>query len=216
MYEPTSCILFHGPGAEQEGYKHAQSFGRLIPFTGSNLKKDGARELVSLLSQRPVGDRRACVFVGPVDEIAAATSDVLLKTIEDFDPTGTRPFLWAWDLGGVSSTLRSRCVLRFCPGVDARTEGFASSAGSVLKSYLEGDWVTLIEEVKSLEDLDGLLRATVEHLAPKVITPSGDPRYVSLWESLRDLSSKSTTLTAARVVAAFLLADERSLGGISS
>ena len=203
VYEATSCLLFHGPGAESEGYSYAQSFGRLLPFTGSALKKDGAKELVGLLSQRPVGDRRACVFVGPIDEVAPATSDVLLKVIEEFDPNGTRPFLWAWDLGGVSLTLRSRCVLRFCPGVDPRTEAFVSSATVVLKAYTEQDWVTLIEEVKSLEDLDGLLRAVVDLLVTPLQTPTPNPRMQSLWEGLRELSMRGT-VTTARLVSVFL------------
>lgn len=99
-YVPTSCILFHGPNAESVGHTGASTFGRLLPFTGSSLKKDGAREIVSLFSQRAVGGGQASVLIGPVDEINPATSDVLLKSIEDFDPAGTRPFLWAWDLGG--------------------------------------------------------------------------------------------------------------------
>jgi hypothetical protein len=181
-------------------------FGRLLPFTGSSLKKDGARELVSLLSHRSVGSGQASVLVGPVDEVNPATSDVLLKTIEDFDPEGTRPFLWAWDLGGVSHTLRSRCVLRFCPGEDTRTEAYTTMAAAVLKSYLEGDWVTLIEEIKGQEDLNLMLRALVDILARKLALPEPSPRYLVLWEVLRSLFGVGT-LTPARVVSAFLNAD---------
>jgi hypothetical protein len=208
VYVPSSCILFHGPGAEEVGYKEASAFGRLLPFTGSSLKKEGARELVGILSHRPVGSGRASVLVGPVDEVNPATADVLLKTIEEFDPSGTRPFLWAWDLGGVSHTLRSRCILRFCPGTDTRTEAHGPEAVAALKAYMDGDWVTLTEEVKDQDDLDLLLRAVVDLLAPKLVDPSPDPRYVALWDVLRPLFG-SGTLTPARVVSAFLLADQR-------
>ena len=213
MYVPTSCILFHGPGAETEGLSSAQTFGRLLPFTGSALKKDGARELVGLLSNRPVGDQRVSVLVGPVDEITTATSDVLLKVIEEFDPEGVRPFLWAWDLGGVALTLRSRCVLRFCGGVDTRTEAYSTLALSALKAYQEGDWVTLTEELKAQESLDLFLRAMADLLAPKLTVQNPNPLYLHLWESLRPLLGRST-LTLARVISAFLLASHRNSGGL--
>jgi hypothetical protein len=142
-----------------------------------------------------------------VDEVNPATADVLLKTIEEFDPDGTRPFLWAWDLGGVTLTLRSRCLIQFCPGVDIRTEGFASMALAVMKAYKEGDWVTLIEEVKEQEDLNLFLRAVVDLLVPVVTGASPDPRQMALWGILRPLFGVGT-LTPARVVAAFLQADQ--------
>lgn len=207
-YEVTSCILFHGPGAEIEGYASAKGYGRLLPFTGSELKKEGARELVSLLSHRPVGGGRASIFVGPVDEVNPATSDVLLKTIEEFDPDGTRPFLWAWDLGGVSHTLRSRCILKFCSGVDVRGEAHEATARTLLASYESGDWVTVTEEVKGYEDLLALMRSVTDLLPPKLRVPEPDPRYANLWEGLRELFD-GTTLTPARVVSTFLLADHR-------
>lgn len=206
-YESTSCLLFHGPGAEAMGYAQATAFGRLLPFTGSSLKKEGARELVGLLAHRPVGGGRASVLVGPIDEVNPATSDVLLKTIEDFDPEGIRPFLWAWDLGGVSVTLRSRCILKFCPGTDTRTEAFESMADTVLKAFLDGDCVTLIEEVKEQEDVDLLLRAVVDRVAVKLLGKNPDPRYAALWDVLRPLFG-SGTLTPARVVSAFLMVDQ--------
>lgn len=208
-YVITSCLLFHGPGAEDRGYKAAQGFGRLLPFTGAALKKDDARELVGLLSHRSVGGGRAAVLVGPVDEVAPATSDVLLKIIEDFDPEGIRPFLWAWDLGGVSHTLRSRCVLQFCPGTDPRTEAFVTMAMAVVKAYLDADWVTLTEELKGQESFDLLLRAIADLLAPKMAVVAPNPRHLHLWEALRGLFGTSN-LTMARVVSAFLQADYRS------
>lgn len=182
------------------------AFGRLLPFTGSSLKKEGARELVSLLAHRSVGSGQTSVLVGPVDEVNPATSDVLLKTIEEFDPNGTRPFLWAWDLGGVFHTLRSRCILRFCPGTDTRTEAYVTTAASVLKSYMDGDWVTLIESVREEESPDLLLRAVVDILAVKMSAPDPHPRCLVLWDCLRPLFGVST-MTPARMVSAFLLAD---------
>lgn len=209
-YVPTSCVLFHGPGSEETGHRAATSYGRLLPFTGSSLKKDGARELVSLLSSRTMVS--TSVLVGPIDEASPATSDVLLKVIEELDPRGVKPFLWAWDLGGVSVTLRSRCVLQFCPGVDVRTESYLPNAKSLLKAYSQGDWVTLIESVQGEDDVILLLCAVSEVLAPILCQPRPEARHVHLWETLRPLFDGST-LTPARVLSAFLLADQRSLTG---
>lgn len=176
------------------------------------MKKEGARELVALLSHRPVGDGRSSVLVGPVDEVNPATSDVLLKSIEEFDPDGTRPFLWAWDLGGVAHTLRSRCVLHFCPGLDTRGEAHDATARVLLRAYEEGDWVTVSEEVKGYDDLTGLIRSLIDLLPLKVTVPDADDRYVKLWEGSRDLFD-GTTLTPARVISAFLLADHLAAKG---
>lgn len=165
---------------------------------------------MAILSQRAVGGGQTSVLIGPVDEINPATSDVLLKSIEEFDPAGTRPFLWAWDLGGVTHTLRSRCILQFCAGVDLRTEEYLPIAVSLLKAYREGDWVTLVESLRENESPDILLRALVDTLATKLAQPDPDLRYVSLWECLRSLFSGST-LTPARLVSTFLQADHRSV-----
>lgn len=210
MYIPTSCVLYHGPDAEAVGHAAALAHGRLIPFTGSDLKKEGARELTSLISRGlPGGAPTGSVLVGPVDEVSSATSDVLLKTIEDFNPSGVRPFLWAFDLGGVSNTLKSRCVLQFCPGVDSRLEGYEASSQLVLRAYLEGDWVSLVDELKGEnQNLDLLLRSVVDAVAPGMSVATPDPRYTHLWDTLRDLFGPAP-LTPARVMSSFLLADQR-------
>lgn len=210
MYTPTSCVLYHGPEAETVGHAAALAHGRLLPFTGSDLKKEGARELTSLISRGlPGGAPTGSVLVGPVDEIASATSDVLLKTIEEFNPLGVRPFLWAWDLGGVANTLKSRCVLKFCPGEDPRLEGYEAAAQSVLKFYLDGDWVSLVEELRGENvNLDLLLRSVVREMAPRMVATTPDPRHVHLWDTVRDLFSPAP-LTPARVVSSFLLAEHR-------
>ena len=211
VYIPTSCVLYHGPDAETVGHAAALAHGRLLPFTGSDLKKEGARELTSLISRGlPGGAPTGSVLVGPVDEVSSATSDVLLKTIEEFNPSGIRPFLWAFDLGGVSSTLKSRCVLQFCPGVDSRLEGYETSAQAVLKAYMEGNWVTLVDELKGEnQNLDLLLRSVVDALASGMSVSTPDSRHSHLWDTLRDLFGPAP-ITPARVVNSFLQAEHRS------
>ena len=208
-YQATSCILFHGPGAEDEGQVQARAYGHLLAFTGSGLKKDGARELVELLAHRPVGDRKSAVLVGPVDDVSTSTSDVLLKSIEEFHPEGTRPFLWAWDLGGVSDTLKSRCLLRFSPGTDVRIDSYGPQAKGLLDAYLAGDWPTLIEGVKDQEDLDLLLRAVVDRIGVNKL----DLKLLTLWSELRGLFGASP-LTVARVLSAFMKAHSQTGGSL--
>lgn len=195
------------------GHAAALAHGRLLPFTGSDLKKEGARELTTLIARGlPGGATTGSVLVGPVDEVSPATSDVLLKTIEEFDPAGVRPFLWAWDLGGVSNTLKSRCVLRFCSGSDPRTEGYEESARLVLSAYMAADWVSLVEEFRGENlDLDTLLRSVVEQVALHLSDPSPNPRYAHLWDTLRGLFGPAP-LTQARVVSGFLQADHLATG----
>jgi len=197
----VSCQLFHGPGSQEQAYLIAKTFGKVLPFDGGALKKEGCRELVDLLSQTPVGDGSHSVVVGPVDEAAAASTDVLLKAIEELKLV--YPVLWAWDLGGVSSTLTSRCLTHFAPGVDIRWEGMIPIARMVLKAYLEGDWVSLIEEVKDIKEQDMLLRALVDVLQPKLESSTDPTPYLALWGHLRPLFSGGT-LTQARILSAFL------------
>ena len=204
MYKVTSCLLFHGPSAELAALDRAKAFGRLVPFDSSSLKKDGARSVVEMLSGLPVGSGTRSLLIGPLDEVAAATSDVLLKTIEEFDPEGIRPFLWAWDLGGVSKTIRSRCVCLFAGGVDVRLVEYAPAATQIVKAYLAKDWVTLVEAWKESKGDEAVtLRAVADVLAVRLSAPDVDPRLSALWDNLRPLFGPMT-LTPARILAAFL------------
>jgi hypothetical protein len=113
----ASCILFHGPGALQAVLQEARQIGRLMasPFGGGGLKVNEAREFVSLMNSTPVGEGVGVVVAGPMDLALLKSSDTLLKCIEEFNPTVMYPLLWAHDLGGVSGTIRSRCLDRWCP-----------------------------------------------------------------------------------------------------
>ena len=88
-------------------------------------------------------------------------------------------------------------------------------AQAVLKAYMVGDWVTLIEEIKGQENFDLLLRAVTDLLAQKVTVPNPDPRHQHLWEVLRPLFGAGT-LTLARVTSAFLQAEHRAVKGSAS
>lgn len=203
----TSCLLFHGPGASEAAYKEAVGFGSLLPFTGCDggLKKEGARDFVELMSHLPVGSGRRSVLLGPLDEITPQVGDVLLKTLEEFDPSGVRPFLWAWDLGGVIPTIRSRCLGVYAPGVDDRLDAFQGEGEKLLRFFLLRDWGSLIEMWKEGEKGDSglLLGATVSALGARLAVPGFDPRLLDLWDRLRSLPWGGT-LTPAMVLSSFI------------
>lgn len=203
-----SVVIFHGPGAEGAAHEAARNHGLVVPFrnSGEALKKDDARDLVELLSQTPVGSKAWAVAVGPLDEISAAVSDVLLKTLEEFNPSGIRPFLWARDLGGVSSTIKSRCLNEFVPGVDERIESSRYQAEKLLSAYIQKNWTDLVTKLKeSKGDEEFVLLAVVEVLQSRLGEDAIRDDLLDLWASLRSLFQvRDAPLTPARVLAAFL------------
>jgi len=170
------------------------------------MKKGDARELVSLLSQTPIGEKPWGVVVGPLDEITPEVGDVLLKTIEEFVPGKIRPFLWAWDFGGVIPTLRSRTLHTFVPGVDERVSLSRTQADRLLKAYLGKNWSEIVSELKeSKGDEEFVLLALVEAIQEGLSDPNLRNDLLALWGSVRDLHTRRTALTPARVLAAFLV-----------
>lgn len=207
LRQVASCLLFHGPGASEAAYKEASQFGTLVPFHGCDggLKKEGAREFVEMMSYLPVGSGRRSVLLGPLDEITPVVGDVLLKTLEEFNPNGLRPFLWAWDLGGVIPTIRSRCLDVYAPGVADRLEAFKTEGENLLKFFLIRDWASLVESWKEGDRGQEvlLLGATVQALSERLRSTDVDPRLWALWDRLREIRT-GFTVTPAMVVSAFL------------
>jgi hypothetical protein len=205
----SSAILFHGPGAESAAHTAAKLHGLVVPFgaSGEALKKDDARELVALLTQTPVGSRAWAVAVGPLDEISPAVADVLLKTLEDFNPAGIRPFLWAWDLGGVIPTIRSRCLQEFVPGEDERIVSSRTQAEKLVSAYIQKNWTDLVTELKeSKGDEEFVLLATVEVLQSRLGEEPIKEDLLRLWGSLRNVfMTREAPFTPARVLSAFMV-----------
>ena len=205
----SSVVLYHGPGSEGAARKAARDHGLVIPFwtSGEALKKGDAREVVSLLSQTPVGSRAWGVVIGPLDEISAAVGDVLLKTVEEFNPEGIRPFLWARDLGGVIPTLRSRCLQEFIPGVDERIALCRPQADKLLKSYIQKNWTELVDSLKeSKGDEEFVLLALVEAIQERLGDTTVQGELLLLWGALRQFfESREAPMTPARVLAVFLV-----------
>lgn len=204
-----SVVLYHGPGSESAARKAARDHGLVIPFgtSGEALKKGDAREVVALLSQTPVGSRAWGVVIGPLDEVSAAVGDVLLKTIEEFNPEGIRPFLWARDLGGVIPTIRSRCLQEFIPGVDERIALCRPQADKLLKSYIQKNWTDIVDSLKeSKGEEEFVLLALVEAIQERLGDETVQKELLALWGSLRELFEiREAPMTHARILSAFLV-----------
>ena len=197
----SSAILFYGPGAKQEAHAFALSKGRLLapPFGESGLKTDEARQIVALLTSAPVGDRLGIVLVGPMDDANPKSSDVLLKSIEEFDGKIVCPVLWARDIGDVTPTISSRCLARWVCGEDDDDEGGGDrSALSLIQAWQGKDVVTLISTIKSWGPGEGLV--VISAVARKI---AGHGRYSNLWSALRRVLRYPDTLPI-EILSAFL------------
>ena len=203
----ASCFLYHGPGAKVAACEEAARIGKLlVPPIGddeSGLKIDQVREAVEHINSVPLGDVRNAVVIGPMDGTATQkSSDALLKTIEDGGSGWVTPILWAHDLGGVTLTIRSRCLDRWAPGeeavVDDEDDAVITAAWTAIEAALQKDYATLISSLRILRSKEAkgakFLRYAVDALSTKLENP--DAR--KLWEQMRQTlrSKQPTTLEA--------------------
>lgn len=165
----SSPILFHGPTARGAALLCARDVGRLIrdPVGDDGLKVEDARLLVSLSENSGVGDRPPVVIVGPLDRATPEASDALLKTLEDLAEGPLRIVLWADYLGGVSKTIQSRILPRWCsPGPGWKSPYQTASAESLYTAWQKGDVEKVLSVVyENQKDWVGLLQGFVELLA---------------------------------------------------
>ena len=168
----------------REPWTRLSSIGRLIcpPVGQKGLKKDEAREIVELVSYPPVGDSLGVVVIGPLDLATVASSDVLLKILEDGRDENTVLILWANDLGEVRPTVRSRCLSVWCAGDPIVEEDLVEIAESAFQALIKKDLFNLtllIQKVKSKES--EFLRAFLDRLVDE------SPDYLDFWLSARPL-----------------------------
>jgi len=183
----------------------AEEVGRLLapPFGDDGLKIETSREIVEMMTTVPVGDDIGVIVVGPLDDVKVrGAMDVLLKTLEEFDPRFFQPILWARDAGSVLGTVRSRCLELWCPmeGEGGPETPYLSRAEKLCLAALERRRAALIEiliEEKGSEDM--LLRASAIVLSKKEEWPL--TARLLLWARIRELlflprPSHLETLTA--------------------
>lgn len=205
-----SCRLFHGPGARLAALNEAARLGRLLhePFGDEGLKVAEAREFVSLLQCAPVGETDGVVIAGPMDHAMPKSSDVFLKSIEE-PPLFVHPLLWATDLGGVSVTVRSRCLAVWCPNADTSAPGdelVEGTARELLTAVLAGKYGLvpgLVGKVKSTPKLRGREPELVAEVVEAMTLMMEDPKVMTLWSRVRHLATWQNP-TQLEVIAAFL------------
>lgn len=196
----TSAILFHGPGARAAAMRAVGGLGRLLhaPFGEAGLKIAESREIIDLMNNAPLGDEPGVVVVGPLDRALPASTDVLLKSIEEFNPAIVRPVLWAHDETEVSSTIRSRCLRRWCPGERAVDEEVLDVARQLVAESLGGHRASVIELLNDRDPRDVLVGAA------QALNERGiDDETEKLWESVRE-ALRYRNPTATEALAAFL------------
>ena len=127
------------------------------------------------------------VIIGPMDLAWPKASDVLLKRIEEFDSNVVTPILWAHDLGGVSPTIRSRCLERWSPSLEdaEEDEDVVTAAWELVEAvtlketYRVGSALFRVKgkEVDLLNAIAGVLSADLD-----------DPVKRALWDRLRPVA----------------------------
>ena len=201
-----SICLFHGPRARTVALERATAYGRFLRAF-DDLKVEATREIVDCLSTPPIGDGMATLLIGPLDEATPDAADSLLKILEEHNAKYIQPFLWALDLSFVIPTIRSRTLQEWCPPEDPKVTPeapYLATATSLCESALKHRTAAVIE---SLEEHRGqeleIMRAAAEVLSKK--TEWSLKRRLTLWESLREILSRSTEPSHLAVVTAFMI-----------
>ena len=176
------------------------SLGRLLrePFGDAGLKIAESRAIIDLMNNTPVGDSPGVLVMGPMDRAMQAATDVLLKSIEEFDDRIVRPVLWALDEAEVSPTIRSRCLRRWCPGPEVLDEEVLDVARGVVEAALAGDIAAVIEGLRE-QDPGDVLVASAMALRDRGL----DAETEDLWEALR-ATLRVRNPTASEALAVFL------------
>jgi hypothetical protein len=202
----SSCILYHGPGAEGEALDEAHRIGHLLapPFGEGGLKVADARKLVELLQIAPF-DGIGVVVAGPMDQATYKANDALLKTIEEFDGEMVQPILWAHDLEDVSRTIRSRCLDRWVwldpadEEPDEDSDEVEAAGRGLVQAVLSGDLWLIPDYVNAHTGKEHKLLS----VAAGAIAANPTEPALRLWSRLRKVA-KHRNPAPIEVVAAFL------------
>jgi hypothetical protein len=187
--------------------------GRLLgdPVGDGGLSVKDARQAVLLLQSTPVGSEKGVVVVGPMDRLRSAkANDALLKRIEEFDGRYVQPILWAHDYGGVSETIRSRCLSFWSPLDDefAEDDDFFVSAGWDLLNVTLGReywrFSEILDRFKGKKDWEHtLLSYLVEALRQDLVISNEPEPRLDLWRRLRPVT-KHRNPTSIEILAALM------------
>lgn len=206
----ASSLLFHGPGAKRAACAEVERTGRLlVPPIGDDdngLKVDQVREAVKLINSIPLGEGKSAVVLGPMDGTATQkSSDALLKTIEEGGSGYVIPILWAHDLGGVTPTIRSRCLDRWSPGEDEgpdeEDDGVVTAAWTAVDVALKRDYAGVISALHILRAKEAkgfkFLKVVSESLSTKVDDPDARKLWTQVRQALRNKQPSTLEVAAS-------------------
>lgn len=152
-YQP-SPILFHGPVAHTSAAQAAVAWGRLCGSYGdpqAGFSSATIREAAAVMRGVPIHEGRNSVVLGPVDVMTVeGITDSLLKVLEESHFRSPRAYLWAWDLGAVSETVVSRCLLEWCPGTRMLDRTAVSAARTLVDGYMAGSSLGVLDALYSV------------------------------------------------------------------
>lgn len=197
-----STILYYGLAARKMALEEAGKLGRLMtdPFGDNGLKIDEAREIVSILQSGSLGGLKGTLVVGPMDRVPPKSSDVLLKTLEEFDDSIVQPILWAYDLNGVSPTIRSRCVSIFVSEIPEEDQELENSARYLVEASLKKEYYKIPFAVRKYNKKEfDLLEMIVKVLSENI---QKEPE-LSLWSRVRQVMSHHNP-TDTEIIAALV------------
>lgn len=192
-----SVLLFHGPGSKEKATEACLNVGHLIGSYGEDgLKKAVAQEVVAKLMETPPGDQVRSILVGPMDRSTGGASDALLKSIEEHDNERVHLFLWAWDWGEVSPTIRSRVIEKWCHGTLKEDESLSDLIdrlyGALMKQNTAQVIASVLEASRKEEEL-------MRGLADRLVDGGLPVHLCPLWDSIRDVLSYKHVTSAMAV-----------------
>lgn len=177
----STVRIFHGPGAQAAAVACAGADAYLVDGeeAAGGLTVGQVRDIIPLLQSVPVGGGERCIVLGPMDRTKAQSSDILLKIVEEPRANSHVAVLWAFDLGGVSGTLRSRCRAIWSPADAVLDETMLADARQGLLDALSGKAGDLSLRMTRWKGKESeLLDAICKNLAR-------DRKALALWPSLR-------------------------------
>ena len=192
-------VLYHGPTARDRALERAEEVGRMIsePIGDKGLRVEDSRTIVNLALNPGVGDRPPSLMVGPLDLATPEAADALLKTLEEVSKTSLRLVLWTDYLKEVIPTIRSRCLVTWCPPGKTWLDPLSYMDGpakDLERAWASKDWakvMSLVEE--SGKAWPDLLKVFCSNLSKRV----EDPEALRSWERIRPaLDGKGSLLVA--------------------
>jgi hypothetical protein len=177
----------------------ASSWGRLLGVFGDpekGLTADLSRQVVDLAWSVPVGDGETSIVVGPMDlGTSDGVADPFLKVLEEPPPYAPRVYMWAWDVGEVRPTIRSRALEEWCPGRVRLPPDTVTTARSVVSGVRAGDVAAVVGSMLDFKEgwasSGGLfLRAVAAEVAPGLAEAdeAGRRPLLRLWARIRPLA----------------------------